>query len=128
MDKIIIHGEKCVGCSLCVDDCPNSCLRLEEGKAKFMKPACIECGHCYAICPRGAIRTSDYHCEDEPVVPMTVPDGDTLLSALRSRRTGQFSGLSLRVGYVQHIEQADKGILTVQAGVRQPALFIFPFR
>ena len=84
---IIINEEKCVGCSLCVDDCPNSCLRLEKGKAQFAKPACIECGHCYAICPQGAIRMSDYLCEDEPIVPMTALDSDTLLLAMRSRRT-----------------------------------------
>jgi nitroreductase/NAD-dependent dihydropyrimidine dehydrogenase PreA subunit len=87
MDQIIINEEKCVGCSLCVDDCPNSCLWLENGKAHFGKPACIECGHCYAICPQGAIRLSDYRCEDEPVVPMTALDSDTLFSAMRSRRT-----------------------------------------
>lgn len=87
MDQIIINEEKCVGCSLCVDDCPNSCLRLEYGKARFGKPGCIECGHCYAICPRGAIRLSNYPCEDEPVVPMTALDSGTLLSAMRSRRT-----------------------------------------
>ena len=87
MNQIIINEEKCVGCSLCVDDCPNSCLCLENGKAHFIKPACIECGHCYAICPQGAIRMADYPCEDEPVVPMTVLDSDTLLAAMRSRRT-----------------------------------------
>ena len=87
MNQIIIDEEKCVGCSLCVDDCPNSCLQLENSKAHFIKPACIECGHCYAICPQGAIRLSDYRCEDEPVVPMSVLDSDALLSAMRSRRT-----------------------------------------
>ena len=87
MSPIIIDEEKCVGCSLCVYDCPNACLRLIDGKAQFDKPVCIECGHCYAICPQGAIRMSNYECEDEPAVPMTALDSDKLLSAMRSRRT-----------------------------------------
>ncbi len=87
MDPILINREKCVGCSLCVYDCPNDCLRLEDGKARFVKPACIACGHCYAICPQGAVRMTDYDCEDEPAVPMTALDSDTLLAAMRSRRT-----------------------------------------
>ena len=87
MNPITIHEEKCVGCSLCVNDCPNACFRLESGKAHFVKPTCIECGHCYAICPQGAIEMPGYPCEDEPVVPMTALDSDLLLSALRSRRS-----------------------------------------
>lgn len=87
MNQIIIDEEKCIGCSLCVNDCPNFCLHLEYGKAHADNTGCIECGHCYAICPQGAIRLSDYQCEDEPVVPMTIIDSDTLLSAMKSRRT-----------------------------------------
>ena len=87
MNSILINEEKCIGCSLCVNDCPNACLHLENGKAHTSKTGCIECGHCYAICPQGAIRLSNYNCEDEPVVPMTELDSDILLSAMRSRRT-----------------------------------------
>ena len=87
MNKIIIDEEKCIGCSLCVNDCPNCCLHLEYGKAHADNTGCIECGHCYAVCPQGAIRMSEYKCEDEPVVPMTEIDSDTLLSGMRSRRT-----------------------------------------
>ena len=87
MNKIIIDEEKCIGCSMCVNDCPNCCLHLEYGKAHADNTGCIECGHCYAVCPQGAIRMSEYKCEDEPVVPMTEIDSDTLLSGMRSRRT-----------------------------------------
>lgn len=88
MKSIQVNEEKCIGCSLCVNDCPNACLRLENGKAHVDSEAfCIECGHCYAICPQAAISMTGYKYKDEPVVPMTAIDSDTLLSAMRSRRT-----------------------------------------
>ena len=84
---VLIDKEKCIGCSLCVKDCPNSCLYLENKKAHTRESGCIECGHCYAICPQGAVTMTNYACEEEPVVPMTELDGDTLLQAIRSRRS-----------------------------------------
>jgi len=87
MKPINIDEKKCVGCSLCVKDCPNSFLYLENGKVHTRESGCIECGHCYAICPQGAVNMTNYNCKEEAVVPMTELDGDTLLSAMRSRRT-----------------------------------------
>ena len=88
MDTITINRSTCVGCSLCINDCPGSCLYLEDGSAhRYEGGGCIECGHCYAICPTNSIRMTNYACEDEPVVSMTEIDSDTLLAAMRSRRT-----------------------------------------
>ncbi len=87
MNPILINEEKCIGCGLCVSDCVSSYLRIEGGKAKAGKAGCIECGHCYAICPQGAVTMVGYDCTDEPVVPMTELPSDTLLAAMRSRRT-----------------------------------------
>ena len=109
MDPIMITEEKCVGCGLCVYDCPNACLHLVDGKARFDKPVCIECGHCYAICPQDAILMSNYECKDEPVVPMTALDSDTLLSAMRSRRTiRHFTSQPVEVEKIQKILEAGR--------------------
>ena len=87
MKPVIVNEEKCVGCSLCVRDCPGGYLYLENGKAHTHDAGCIECGHCYAICPQGAVKLTNYDCEEEPVVSMSGLDSEMLLAAMRSRRT-----------------------------------------
>ena len=87
MDKILIDASKCIGCGKCVKDCVASALYLEGGKAK-LREGCIECGHCYAVCPIGAVDMPGYDksgCVE--VTPMTEIDSDTLLQAMKSRRT-----------------------------------------
>ncbi len=109
MNSIIINEEKCIGCSLCVNDCPGSCLYLESGKAHVYKSGCIECGHCYAICPKGAVTMAGYDCKEEPVVPMTVLDSETLLAAMRSRRTiRHFTGQPVEKRKIRQILEAGR--------------------
>ena len=87
MKSVTIDEEKCIGCSLCVNDCPNSYLFLQENRILTNDKGCMECGHCYAICPQGAITMVNYDCINEEIVPMTEIDSDILLNAMRSRRT-----------------------------------------
>lgn len=87
MKPIRIDEGKCIGCSLCVKDCPGGYLFVQEGKAHTKKAGCIGCGHCYAICPRGAVSMTEYDCREEAVVPMAELDSETLLQAMRSRRS-----------------------------------------
>ena len=87
MNAVIIHEDICIGCGLCVRDCPGNCLILDNGKAHVRDAACIECGHCYAICPNHAVEMRGCACTDEPVTPMTEIDSDVLLQAMKSRRT-----------------------------------------
>lgn len=87
MNSIIIDCEKCIGCGLCVNDCPNSHLYLKNQKAQAAETDCIECGHCFAICPMNAVRITGYDCTDESITSMTEFDSDKLLSAIKSRRS-----------------------------------------
>ena len=87
MEAIIVNEEKCIGCGLCEKDCPAGCIHVEGGKAKVRAGGCLECGHCYAICPEGAVTMANYDCRDEAVVEMTELSSDTLLAAMKSRRT-----------------------------------------
>ena len=109
MNPIIIDETKCVGCSLCVKDCPNSYLYLENKKAHTHESGCIECGHCYAVCPQGAIRMANYACKEEPVVSVTELDSDTILQAMRSRRSMRhFTNQPVEEGKLQKILEAGR--------------------
>lgn len=47
---------KCIGCGLCVADCPASVLELQGSTLSVKRlEACLECGHCAAICKEDAV-------------------------------------------------------------------------
>ncbi len=109
MSSVTIDVKRCIGCGLCVDDCPNNCICLEDGKATASGIGCIECGHCYAICPENSVSMMGYKCADEPVVPMTEIDPDTLLAAMRSRRSiRRFSPRPVEAEKLQKILEAGR--------------------
>ena len=122
MNPILINKEKCIGCELCVKDCPSSYLHIENGKAHAGDVGCLECGHCYAICPQGAIRMMNYDCTEEAVVPMTEIPSDTLLAAMKSRRTiRQFTDQAVEPEKIQKILEA--GRYSPTGGNSQNVLF-----
>ena len=87
MNPIDIDADRCIVCSKCIDDCPNSYLFLENDEVCTGQKGCMECGHCYAICPQGAITMTNYDSIDEEVVLMSEINPETLLNAMKSRRT-----------------------------------------
>ncbi len=109
VNPIIIDREKCIGCGLCVNDCPNAHLDLENNKAKASESACIECGHCFAVCPVNAIKMAGYDCVEEPVTPMAEFDSDKLLSAMKSRRSiRHFTAQSVEEDKLEKILEAGR--------------------
>lgn len=50
-----VNTEECIGCGLCVDECPVSAIAVENDVAVVSEDDCIECGACESECPNGAI-------------------------------------------------------------------------
>ena len=68
-----VFNRDCVGCSLCVINCPKHCLEIEEAKytgdiftrAHLVRPDdCIGCGLCESACPIGAVRLQEKGKQD----------------------------------------------------------------
>ena len=109
MSVVMIQEESCIGCGLCVKDCPGNCLYLEDGKAHVRESGCIECGHCYAVCLKNAVRMEGYACREEPVTSMQEIDSETLLAAMKSRRTiRQFSEQTVESEKIKKILEAGR--------------------
>lgn len=51
-----IEKDKCIGCSLCAQKCPVTCISgSKEEKYTIHQPECIKCGTCMEVCPVKAI-------------------------------------------------------------------------
>ncbi|WP_350344351.1 DUF362 domain-containing protein [Proteinivorax tanatarense] len=50
-----VMDEDCVGCQLCLNNCPVDTISIEAKKAKIDDEKCIGCGECTTVCPKRAI-------------------------------------------------------------------------
>jgi len=48
-------ADKCTGCLLCRDNCPNEAITFKDGKISIFDHACKYCMHCQLACPVDAI-------------------------------------------------------------------------
>ena len=52
-----VNEDTCVGCGVCVDECPVGAITLKEDqKAIINEDECIRCGRCHEVCPEEAVR------------------------------------------------------------------------
>ena len=52
-----LDQEKCFGCGICTEVCPQEVLGLEDGRARIrQRDSCMECGACARNCPAGALK------------------------------------------------------------------------
>jgi ferredoxin len=77
MNQLIeIDTGKCIGCGICVAECPSKVIILQERKATIITPRnCISCGHCAALCSVSAITCSI----NNNVHPFTIEEIDPSL-------------------------------------------------
>lgn len=89
---MIVNVDKCIGCTLCKQDCIVNDIEMVNGKSYIKNETCIKCGHCIAICPVNAISSNDekeysmnqvkkFNAEDFTVNP------ETLMNFMKFRRS-----------------------------------------
>jgi|GEM_PF-1951925 len=68
MNKYIIDLNRCSGCSLCAEHCPEQAILIEEKQARILADRCNACGTCLTICKRSAIRFINLPLSPAPVI------------------------------------------------------------
>ena len=61
-----VNQDLCVGCAICVDDCPVGAITQEKSqKAVINDNLCIRCGKCHEVCPEDAVRHDSERIPEE---------------------------------------------------------------
>lgn len=59
VSTLVLDPDKCVGCGLCTEVCPQAVFEMHRNKARIADfNACMECGACVNNCPSEAISVS----------------------------------------------------------------------
>jgi len=51
-----VEKTMCIGCGVCVDECPVDAVSMSDQTASIDDLLCIRCGRCHDVCPQEAVR------------------------------------------------------------------------
>jgi ferredoxin len=55
----------CIGCGICVEECPVDAIVMEDEVAEIYMNDCIHCGRCHDVCDQEAVRHDSEKVSDE---------------------------------------------------------------
>ena len=106
---VSVNPALCIGCGLCVSDCPTQTMQMERDKAVVTTQDCIKCGHCQAICPEYAVQLSGFDEAPEPITPAMRADATALTGQLKARRSvRQFTARQIAPELINQIIEAGR--------------------
>ena len=106
---IKVNEDSCIGCEMCIKDCPQQNIYLSNNKAIIKSDNCIKCGHCSAICPNESIEISGYDEKPKYVNELNKIKPDELLNSIMSRRSiRQFTNKEIPKEYIENIIEAGR--------------------
>jgi uncharacterized Fe-S center protein len=60
-----VDKNECVGCGVCVEECPVDAISLVNEKAEINMDECIRCGNCHEVCPEEAVKHDSERIPEE---------------------------------------------------------------
>lgn len=109
---IRIDEDKCDGCGVCVDGCPEGALQMIDGKARLISEiTCDGLGACIGECPQGAITVEQREAapyDERATLDNLLPKGaNTLKAHLKHlHQHGQTTFLTQALAYLQELQVA----------------------
>lgn len=84
-----IRKDLCIGCELCIQNCPQQAISLLWGQAEIDQSRCNQCRLCVEVCPQAAI---------VDMVPVSKNELQTTVVCLK-QRTNDLIGRIERLKY-----------------------------
>ena len=60
-----VDKNECVGCGVCVEECPVDAISLVDEIAEINMDECIRCGNCHEVCPQEAVKHDSERIPEE---------------------------------------------------------------
>jgi electron transfer flavoprotein alpha subunit len=88
-----IIRDQCIGCQICVAECPVGAIEMVDGVACIDPEICIGCGKCADVCPVGAVRFERKKRQRKAVEPKKAA----------KRRVSDFQGVGVFIEVVDGV-------------------------
>jgi len=106
----IVNMETCKGDGICVEICPETVLKIVDGKAATVEERakeCIMCGQCVAVCPTESLQMPKLNVEDFEDLTKLPFDYSAFLDFLKIRRSVRlFQDQPVEHGLIKKILEA----------------------